>query len=146
MPERRNRTGKPGGQKRNHNPVKTGATRSDRALLHDKRTREAKTILYIRQVLGESLGGDLSAQEQIIVDRVSFKVLRCSLIEEELTRYNDAPEYLTKYYLQWTNSLREDLKTIGLERRAKEVVPRLEDYLREKYSDNGEVQPTESKL
>ncbi len=53
--------------------------------------------------INESLGGDISPQQQIIVDRVSFKVLRCSLIEEELSRYNSAapaPEYLTKYYLQ----------------------------------------------
>ncbi len=39
---RRNRTGKQGGQKHNDNTVKTGATRSDRALLHDKEREKQK--------------------------------------------------------------------------------------------------------
>jgi hypothetical protein len=123
MPRRRNRTGKRGGQKHSGNSLKTGIYRSNKNLIHDKRTTIAKTILYTQQSITEALGGDVSPQQKLIIDRASFKAVRCVLIEKEIIQSTngDVPEDYAHEYIRWSHSLREDLKLLGMERKAKQI-------------------------
>ena len=63
-----------------------------------------------------------------------MKAYRCWVLEEEiLHRDGELSETLERHYLRWSRELREDLKTLGLERRAKPVQD-LGSYLAEKCS------------
>ena len=64
-----------------------------------------------------------SPQETLILKRASVKAYRCDAIEREMLRNNGdgVPESLEKSYLRWCRELREDLKLLGMERRAKDM-------------------------
>lgn len=124
MPRRRNRTGKPGGQKHNQNTVMHGSYRADEQLVHDRRTKEARYLSQTETALINALGGDdgITPQEALIIKRASMKSLRCALAEAAMIRSNgNASESLQQDYLKWSQSLREDLKALGFKRRPKEL-------------------------
>ena len=57
--------------------------------------------------------------------------MRLALMESELLKRNsDIAETLGQDYLRWSRELREDLRLLGLERRAKVVID-LEAYKKE---------------
>ncbi len=62
-----------------------------------------------------------------------MKAYRCWVLEEEiLDKDREVSETLERHYLRWSRELRDDLKTLGLERRAKSVQD-LDTYLSENY-------------
>ena len=66
--------------------------------------------------------GDPSPQETLILKRAAMKAYRCWRLEEEiLEKDGEISETLEQHYLRWSRELREDLKVLGLQRRAKPV-------------------------
>ena len=139
------KTGKKGGQKHNTLAVKHHAYRDiDRI---DGRTREGKALRFLEATLVTSLGGDVSAQEAALVQRVAFKLFRCGLLEKHLMALETQvrqegkplgslriPEHLTKSYLQWSREARADLMALGLQRRPRDVTDPL-TYHKERYGE-----------
>ncbi len=123
--------------KRNVNASKHGvwslvaAMRGTRAL--DGRTAEAqylkRTMLALASARGCSSWDDLSPQLQILARRLAFKDLICTTVEVAVLEENSkkVPESLFEQYLLWSNSLRADLLSYGLERVPKDVGRSLED-------------------
>jgi hypothetical protein len=106
-----------GGQPGNKNAVK----HSVYVKRYDGRTTLGKTLRGIESTLASALG-DPSPQKILILQRVAVKAVRCAAIENELLRKKRTAPTLENHYLRWARELREDLKTLGLERRAKDVI------------------------
>ncbi len=91
----------------------------------DGRTVESRYLAGLMQNLAVARGcstwNDLPPQLQILARRISFKDLICSAVEEEMLKSDEVPESLHQRYLSWSNSLRSDLVTFGLERVPKDV-------------------------
>ena len=100
----------------------------------DQRTRLAKALSAAESALVSALGGDLSPQELILVDRIVYKLARITLFEIATLTGKGRTEDTDKIYLAWSNSLRLDLQALGLKRRQKEVAE-LTTYIREAYSE-----------
>ncbi len=133
---RRKKWRKAGGQPGNTSALQHGGYRDLSAEKLDQRTREAKALNQIEGELVTALGGEPSPQEILIVKQAAVKAVRVALIGQHLLIANgNAPQSLLDEYLRWGRELREDLKTLGLERRAKPVQG-LQQYLRE--SQKGE--------
>jgi len=128
--KRQGKTGRKGGQYGNTNSQKHGAFTQIDIKKIDARTREGKTIIAARGALISAIGGDPTPQESILIDRVIFKMLRCTLYEMATLqgKTNGGSDHI---YLAWSNSLRLDLQAIGLDRKTKQVVD-LEQYLAQK--------------
>ena len=65
-----------------------------------------------------------------------MKAYRLDAIERQMLRNNGdgVPESLEKNYLRWCRELREDLKLLGMERRARNVTS-LDDYIEKTYGE-----------
>ena len=81
LKRRQGKTGRKGGQYGNTNSQKHGAFAQIDIKKIDARTREGKTIIAARSALTSAIGGDPTPQESILIDRVIFKMLRCTLYE-----------------------------------------------------------------
>jgi len=122
------RTRRVGGQPQNQNAAKHGFYAFvQRRMLHRGSTY-GKKILEIESKLVDALGGDLSPQEEILVERVLSKLLKCWLAEAAMLNGEKPDE---AHYLALSNSLRLDLQALGLKRRKAEV-PSLTSYLKQK--------------
>ena len=108
--------------------VKHGAYREPRKL--DGRSREVRFVAKVESALATALGGDPSVQERLLLRSVAVKSMRLALMESELLRRSEVPETLGRDYLRWSRELREDLRLLGLERRAKPVID-LEKFKKE---------------
>ena len=75
-----------------------------------------------------TIGGDPTPQESILIDRIVFKMLRCTLYEMATLqgKTNGGSDHI---YLAWANSLRLDLQSLGLSRKTKDVID-LSHYLK----------------
>lgn len=96
----------------------------------DGRRTVAKIFKQVRSELETALGGDLSPQENILVDRAVFMLYRIRAFETlalDEQAYNPA---IDEYYLAWVNCLRRTLETLGLKRIPKEIDD-LKDLLNE---------------
>ena len=120
-----------GAQPKNTNGMIHGAYRNLTAL--DGRTKEARLMAEVEAALVNSLGGDPSPQQIILIQRIAVKSLRCYLSEREFLR-NRSQSRLETDYLSWANSLRADLQLLGMERRSRPIV-NLHDYTKENYGD-----------
>ncbi len=91
----------------------------------DGRTAESRHLVGLMQKLATARGcstwDDLPPQLQILARRISFKDLICTAVEEEMLKSDEVSESLHDRYLSWSNSLRSDLVTFGLERVPKDV-------------------------
>jgi len=129
LKKRKGRTGRRGGQLGNTNSQKHGAFAQIDLRKIDLRTREAKKLAAAKDLLIAALGGDPTPQESILIDRVVFKMLRCTLYEMA-TLQGKTGGGSDHIYLAWANSLRLDLQALGLSRKTKRVVD-LTNYLDE---------------
>ncbi len=95
----------------------------------DGRSKFGKAILQLKTSLIADLGGEISTQQSLLVDRAVFKVLRLSSFEAFLLKSSqegtekDATEKQAREYLTMSNSLRLDLCALGLNRRMKDITP-----------------------
>ncbi len=114
------KTHKVGGQKGNKNSVAHGCYQHFSRV--DRRTKEGKLISHIEASLADALGGDLSPQEILSVQRASVIAWRCSRFEKHILSGNgNTPESLERNYLSWVRALMDILRTLGLERRTRNV-------------------------
>ncbi|MDA2934045.1 hypothetical protein MYX82_06850 [Acidobacteria bacterium AH-259-D05] len=119
---------KTGAQPNNTNSLRHGA--------YSKRftpdTPQGKLVRWIETTLTTAIP-DPTPQETLILKRASMKAYRIDCMEREMLKGNGVPESLEKNYLRWCRELREDLKLLGLSRRARDVTP-LKAYLEGKAS------------
>ena len=101
----------------------------------DGRSKLAKWVKTLRSSLTRDLGGNLSTQQAILVDRAVHKTVKCYLFETQVLDGNGPGS--RDHYLACCNSLRLDLMALGLEKRIKDL-PDLESYLRSKAELKGE--------
>lgn len=110
--------------------VKTGLRIRERTFKSlDGRLALAKTFRAIKGQLITSLGGNVSPQQEILLDRCVFILYKVKIFEA-LSLQGNAPA-IDQVYLAWVNTLRRTLETLGLERRAREIVD-LQTYLNSK--------------
>ena len=115
-----------------HESAKYGNTRHGTQILrYDCRTREGRPISAIEAaLLTDALGGNLTPQQFILIQRASVKALGCYLFVRPWLN-GGAPESLRDEYLRWSNRMPSDLQLLGLERRAKPVQS-IQTYLKER--------------
>lgn len=97
------------------------------------RTLKAMTLELLNALGGED---EVTPQQRILVDRVVYKICRCNLFESAHLN-GDTSGNCDKHYLSWANSLRNDLLTLGLERRMKKVMD-LRTYLDAEGEEKGD--------
>ena len=109
---------KVGGQKGNTNALRHGGY--SHRFTPD--SPGGRLVQWIESTLTTAIP-DPSPQEALILKRASVKAYRCDAIEREMLRGNGdgVPESLEKNYLRWCRELREDLKLLGMERRARDI-------------------------
>src|SRR5215467_10894238 len=113
----------------------------------DGRSTLGRELAYWRQCYADDLGGDPSAAQATVIERIAAKRLMVGALE---TFILSAPStllvkeraYLVNMYRQMSDSLRADLVTLGLERRAKEA-PTLAEYLAAKAAEKAKAEAAE---
>ena len=98
----------------------------------DRRTRAGRVLRTTEAELIEHVGGHPTAAERLLIQAASIKATRLALLSEKLLSGEDMSEGSDAHILAWLNSMRLDLAALGLERRAKDITPRLDDYLARK--------------
>jgi hypothetical protein len=100
----------------------------------DRRTRLSMWIEKKKAALIRELGGSLSVQQEILVDRVCVKMAKCHLYEMGVLCNPPKTMGSKDFYLALSNSLRLDLQVLfpdGLKKQGKKITD-LNDYLKSK--------------
>jgi len=132
---------KRGGQKVKHG----GYSFMVKGELPENRKHVLRYLTAARENLIRDLGPteeDLTAAQIIIIDRIVSKlgIIRC--IEEHIREnsvmvgHNLAPA-LGKGYISYNNSIRLDLRELGIDKRQADGVPDIQAYVKEKYGKKG---------
>jgi hypothetical protein len=79
----------------------------------------------LRSAIEADLGGDLTAAQSILVERVTVLSMFATKCEAEWLAGGE----MNASYLSAVTSLRHVLMALGLERKARDVTPSLPDYL-----------------
>jgi hypothetical protein len=95
----------------------------------DGRSKIARLIRTTKADLVEQLGGAVSPAQALIIQSAALKAARLYLLSEKLIAGDDPSDGSDHHALAWLNSMRLDLMALGLERRAKDISPRLEDII-----------------
>lgn len=85
----------------------------------DIRTAEGRFARALEQEFSHDLGGDPSTAQRMLIQVAVFKSLRLALLTKafddlEKTGYDE--KLLNDWVIRYSNSLREDLKALGLQR------------------------------
>jgi hypothetical protein len=99
-------------------PVSAPFSRALRRGAIDNRSREGRFLAASRHRLIQHLGGDPSAAQLVLVDRIAWLMLHCFLLDQRIASGADWGENDRKCYLAFSNSLVRSLREIGLERSA----------------------------
>jgi len=118
-----------GAPKNNANALKSGVYADLSRRNIDQRTKLARALHAVEADLVSALGGAeaITPQEKILVDRVVYKLARCTLAEASHFAGESGAD---DHYLAWSNSLRLDLQALGLDRRVKDVMD-LGEYVKQ---------------
>lgn len=100
----------------------------------DGRTRIAKAFRSVKKELTTALGGDVSPQQTILIDRVVFLLFRVQTYEATILAGGPESVAVSSFYLAWVGSLRRVLETLGLERKARDLD--LDQLLKESHDEN----------
>jgi hypothetical protein len=98
----------------------------------DGRTLAGRVLNQTRADMFEHLGGCPTAPERLLIEAVAVKATRLFLMSYktleggEINLDND--HHMT---LAWLNSMRQDLTTLGLQKRIRDVTPSLADILKQ---------------
>lgn len=92
----------------------------------DGRSLMARRFREIVSGIESDLGGDLTEAQRHLVARAATLAIWCEERESEL---GEGGEFDAGAYATISNALRRLLSDLGLERRARDVTPRLSDYL-----------------
>jgi hypothetical protein len=96
-------------------PVSAPFSRALRRGAIDNRSREGRFLAAARHRLNQHLGGDLSAAQLVLVDRIAWLMLHCFLLDQRIASGADWGGNDRKCYLAFSNSLVRSLREIGLE-------------------------------
>jgi hypothetical protein len=109
--------GKSDRERRFVHPARLSVSHFKRTKKLDLRTSLGRALQGVRKRLHEDVGGEITEGQQILSDRIIEKLLFLNLISafvfNQDTIINDKGELLPclgQNYLQYTNSLREDLR------------------------------------
>ena len=91
----------------------------------DRRGRDVRAIMSAREALVTDLGGDLSTQREMIMDRTVFLCLRLTCLERMVLAGEDID---WSHYGHISNVFVGHLKTLGLDRQIKNIGS-LKDYI-----------------
>ncbi len=94
----------------------------------DLRTREGRYLRAIQDELTAQVGDDPTAAEKLLIRLASLKALRVALMAPKIMTSEAIDERADRQFLAWANSLRCDLDTLGIAKRAQSS-PRLADLL-----------------
>lgn len=95
----------------------------------DGRSMMARRFREITATIESDLGGDLTEAQKHLVARAATLAVWCEEREAELAQGQD---FDAAQYATISNALRRLLADLGLERRAKDVTPSLQTYLRQR--------------
>jgi hypothetical protein len=101
-------------------PAKHGLYIDFRKVQVDRRTRLGKWIKQLRADLKKDLGGNLTAMQEVLLDRIVSKVVQAHLYETGILSGEDFGS--RDFYLAVCNSLRRDLAVIGLKKRTEKLL------------------------
>jgi hypothetical protein len=106
----------------------------------DMRTRPGKLWKSVEGSVIADLGGreNLSAQELETVKSVCGLVVRLRMADAELLN-GDPPSLAPSEYATLTNALNRTLASLGLQRRARDVTPSLDQYLAARAREKAEA-------
>ena len=90
----------------------------------DGRTHLGKQLKILKQELITDLGGDVTRAQDILIDRIKFKVASLHFIEQAMAR---GEINVTDRYIALSNSLRQDLLALGLDRKQKDYLSYLDE-------------------
>jgi len=98
-------------------PVRLSLSDYKRNKKLDRRTTLGKALTGVRKRLAEDVGGEITEGQSVLMDRITEKLIFLNLIAafvfNQDTIINNKGELLPclgQNYLQYTNSLREDLR------------------------------------
>ncbi|MFN3473841.1 MAG: hypothetical protein ACK4ZW_07325 [Blastomonas sp.] len=92
----------------------------------DGRSQMARRYREITASIESDLGGDLTEAQRHLIARSATLAIWCEAREAELA---NGAEFDAAAYATISNALRRLLSDLGLERRARDVTPRLHDYI-----------------
>jgi hypothetical protein len=99
----------------------------------DHRLPWARRLKDLISDITSDLGGadNISEAERVLVRRAAMMTLQAELMEQRFSQNEDgaATSPQIEVYGRTTNTLRRTLEALGLERRAKTIVPTLSEYL-----------------
>jgi hypothetical protein len=79
----------------------------------DGRTREAKLLRRVKAELTAHVGGNPSATQRALIERVAMLTLRIHAMDEKCAG-GDMTELDTRTYLAWSNTLARTVKLLGI--------------------------------
>lgn len=95
----------------------------------DGRSREARYIKAVKRQLSEQVGGNPTAIQAALIDRIAWLRLRLQLAEERMLADPDGP--VEPQYLPMHGALTRALRQLGL-KAGEAPVPSLADYIAQK--------------
>ena len=115
---------KQGAPQGNLNAVTQGAYIQLAKRTIDGRTHLGKQLKILKLELITDLGGNPTMAQDILIDRIKFKVCNLHFIEQAMARgeINVSDRYITL-----SNSLRQDLLALGLDRKQKDYLSYLDE-------------------
>ena len=119
--------------KANLNALQHGAYGSLSRSGLDGRTRVAKALDCVEAELICALGNEPSPQELMLIKSAATKFIRCLLLRGQILSHENPKADWEKQFIRWSRDLREDLKTIGLQRREKQIAADLDTYIEAEY-------------
>lgn len=120
------------GRGRPRGPAKVGPFSATRVLAElDGRTLAGRVLRQTRRDLIAHCGGNPTAPERLLIEAAAVKATRLYLLSYktldggEIDLDNDH-----SMTLAWLNSMRQDLRELGMERRIRDVTPSLSEILK----------------
>ena len=98
----------------------------------DGRCQLSKTIKFIKASLTRHVGGQPTIAQSLLIDRIAFKAIRCTLWEAGF--WSDDEQGSRDHYLAMSNSVRLDLAQLGMDERQLPEMD-LNDYIRKTYGE-----------
>jgi hypothetical protein len=81
----------------------------------DLRTAEGQFANDVRLALTEQLGGNPTPAQQLLIQSVSLKALRCELLTRRVLCEQNIKSNNDNHLLAWMNAMRRDLQALGLD-------------------------------
>ena len=82
--------------------------------------------------LTDAIGGDVSPQQAILIDKAVFLLYKTSVFESQMMNGSEIGQDVESYYLAWVNSLRRILEALGL-KKAQKTLKDIFTYSDEKF-------------